>query len=78
VGAFGASSVTSIGQVSVDAGAVVSPTGVSAAGQMGQVIVWGAIIPTPGTAWTDVDPSDTTIWTDVSPTPGSIWTDIAA
>jgi hypothetical protein len=67
-----------VGQVSVDAGAIAFPTGVSATGQMGQVIVWGAIIPDPGTAWTDVDPSATTIWTDVQPAPGSIWTDIAA
>ncbi len=50
-----------------DAKARVTTTGVSATGQVGQVLVWGSIVP-------DQDPLDTTINTLQTPS----WTDIAA
>jgi hypothetical protein len=70
--------VGQVGSSTVDAGATAVVAGVEAAGQVGQVIVWGRVIPDPGNQWTNVDPSGTTIWTDVAPDSGSIWTDIAA
>jgi hypothetical protein len=59
---------------------VASIAGVSATGQVGQVIVWGRVIPDPGNLWTDVDPSAISDWTDVTPDPGAgnLWTTIAA
>jgi hypothetical protein len=52
--------------------------GVSATGAVGQVIVWGRVIPDPGNLWTDVDPSAISDWTDVDPGAGTEWTTIAA
>jgi hypothetical protein len=60
------------------AGADVLLTGVSASGAIGIVFIWGQIIPTPGTAWTDVDPSAINLWTPIEPEPPTVWTPVAA
>jgi hypothetical protein len=31
--------------------ALITPTGISAIGAIGQVTIWGKITPTPGTTW---------------------------
>ena len=62
----------------VEADALVEVTGVSASATVGSVLVYGNIIPDPGTSWTPVSPSGGDTWTEEEPTPGTIWTEIAA
>ena len=56
----------SVGEVTVTGSAVVSPTGVAATGEVTPPIVWGRIIPDPGTTWSEVNPSSSTTWTDIA------------
>jgi hypothetical protein len=64
--------------VSAEADAVIELTGLSASATVGSVLVYGNIIPDPGTSWTPVTPSGGDTWTEEGPTPGTIWTEIAA
>jgi hypothetical protein len=45
---------------------VVFPTGVSATGAVGQVLVWGKIVPVPTGPWTPVNDSQTPNWTVIA------------
>ncbi len=44
----------SVGSVTTTGSATITPTGVFAAGQVGQALVWGKIVPDPGTVWTRI------------------------
>jgi hypothetical protein len=57
----------SVGSVTITGSATIIPAGVFATGQVGQALVWGRIVPDPGT-----------VWTDTTPNPGTTWTKIAA
>jgi len=83
----GQSEVGQVGTLTVVAGANVTPTGAVAFGRVGNVIVWGPVIPVPGTDWTGVgpnpgtswagvDPDQDTGWTGVTPSPSDPWSDI--
>jgi hypothetical protein len=41
-------------------------TGVSATGLVRPVLVWGRIVPDPGTVYTEITPSAGTIWTEIA------------
>ena len=43
-----------VGTVSIIGNAAVSVTGISGSGEVTPVIVWGRIIPDPGTVWTEI------------------------
>lgn len=45
---------TELGLVSVEAGAVALLTGVSASGETSTPVLWGRIVPDPGTTWSEV------------------------
>jgi len=40
--------------VTTTGSATITPAGVFAAGQVGQALVWGKIVPDPGTVWTRI------------------------
>lgn len=67
-----------VGSVTVDADAIVSVTGLSTSASVGSVLVYGNIIPAPGTSWTGVTPNPNTTWTEEQPSPNTTWTEIAA
>ena len=50
----GVESTGEVGDVTTTGGAVVSPTGVSATGEMTSPTVWGRIVPEPDTVWTEI------------------------
>jgi len=52
--------------------------GVQATGIIGNVLVWGEIIPDQNANWVDVDNSQTTGWVDVDSSQTPNWTEIAA
>ncbi len=53
-------------------------TGVSCAGQVGTMFVWGQITPNQTPTWTAVSPSQSPGWGAVTPSQSPNWTDIAA
>jgi hypothetical protein len=60
-------SITSgLGQETVRTSVIVSVTTVSATATAGRVIVWGKIIPGPGTTWANTVPSPGTTWTEIA------------
>ena len=65
-------------EVAVIGDANITLTGVSTSSFVGSVIVWGNIIPVPGTSWSDVSVSTDNEWSDVTPNPDNTWTDVAA
>lgn len=50
----GVSGTGSVGSVTMTGSAVVIPTGVTANGLTGQALVWGRLVPDPGTTWTRI------------------------
>ena len=56
----------SVGSVTTTGSSVVVLTGVSTTGQVGQALVWGRIIPDPGTNWSKVTPDAGTTWTRIA------------
>jgi hypothetical protein len=56
-------------------------------GQVGNVVVWGNIVPDPITSYTPITPNNVIVWseivpnpitsyTPITPDPGSVWTEI--
>ena len=66
VSVTGVSATGQVGDVTVTGDANVFPTGVSGTGEVTSPIVWGRIIPDPGTTWSEIDPSSPTTWTDIA------------
>ena len=67
-----------MGTVEAKGNSIASVTGLSASATVGSVLVYGNIVPTPGTSWTPVSPSGGDTWTEEGPNPGTTWTEIAA
>ncbi len=63
----GLAATGSEGVVTVSTGTDVSVQGISASTSVGNVLVWGDIIPNPGNTWNNITPN-----------PGNTWEDIAA
>ena len=57
-----------VGTASVDADAIVNVTGLSTSASVGSVLVYGNIIPAPGTSWTGVTQFNST-WSEEQPSP---------
>ena len=51
--------------------------GISATLSITSVIVWGKIIPAPGTAYTAITPSSSPTWTEKSTGVSQTWTEVA-
>jgi hypothetical protein len=64
----GVSATGQVGSVTVieGSGVDVFVTGVSATGLVRPVLVWGRIVPDPGTVYTEITPSAGTIWTEIA------------
>ena len=69
--------VGTLGDESVVGKANVSVTGLSATGSIESVIVWGLVIPAPGTSYTTVSPSSSPTWATVSTGSSKTWTEVA-
>jgi len=50
----GVAATSAVGSVTVTADATVFPTGVEGSGEVRRVLVWGNIVPDPGTIWTEI------------------------
>jgi len=74
----GTSVTTSLGDVSIVGSAVVSVSGFSATLSQGYVIVWGNIIPAPGTSYSTLTPSSSPTWSTVSTGASQTWTEKVA
>ena len=62
----GFSTTSSVGSVTTTSSAEVSVTGVTATGSIGQVLVWGAIIPSQNPSYSTITPSQSPSWTDIA------------
>mgnify|MGYP006270850555 FL=1 len=67
-----------VGSVTIVAPSSVTVTGLSTSATVGSVLVYGNIIPAPGTSWTGVSPNPGSTWTEEQPNPNTTWTEIAA
>ena len=75
--AIGVSGTTSLGTISVSGDANVTLTGFSATLSLTSVIVWGKIIPAPGTSYTAITPSSSPTWTEKTTGVSQTWTEVA-
>ena len=56
-----------VGDVTEAYGANVYIIGFEAIGYVGNTLVWGQVIPDPGTSWSTIVPSQTPVWTQIVP-----------
>lgn len=71
----GVTAISSLGTVTARVSKSVTVSGVSATTQLGSVLVYGQIVPSPGTVWVDVDDTNDTSWSGIT-TPSGSWTDV--
>jgi len=71
------SSIADEEDISIVGTAVVSLTGISATLSLTSVIVWGKIIPAPGTSYTAITPSSSPTWTEKTTGVSQTWTEVA-
>jgi hypothetical protein len=64
-------------QVSIEIDKIVNVTGVSASGFVANVLVWGNIIPNPGTVWSNIGPSQGTGYNPVTINQTPNWSSIS-
>ena len=67
-----------IGDLTTQASAGVSVTGVEGTGQISQLLVWGEIIPGQDAEWAVIDDSQTASWSEIDDSQSPDWTDVAA
>ena len=63
--------------LSITGDANVTLTGFSATLSLTSVIVWGKIIPAPGTSYTAITPSSSPTWTEKTTGVSQTWTEVA-
>jgi hypothetical protein len=63
---LGVQGATALGETTETGTANVYPIGVQATGIVGNVLVWGQIVPDQNAGWVDVENSQTPNWTDVA------------
>ena len=69
---------TALGELaSVTGAANVTLDGISATLSLTSVIVWGKIIPAPGTSYTAITPSSSPTWTEKTTGVSQTWTEVA-
>jgi len=68
---------TSLGTISVTGDANITVAGFSATLSLTSVIVWGKIIPAPGTSYTAITPSSSPTWTEKTTGVSQTWTEVA-
>lgn len=68
---------TSLGTISITGAANVTIAGFSATLSLTSVIVWGKIIPAPGTSYTAITPSSSPTWTEKTTGVSQTWTEVA-
>jgi hypothetical protein len=66
VSVTGVSSTFSIGALTFQLGAKAYPVGLSAVGETGFALVWGAIAPSQNPGYTPINPTPGTIWTQIA------------
>ena len=68
----------SVGSVTVTVDAIIDVTGVSATGSVGQVLVYGRVVPDQNPTYTEITPSQSPTWLEEAPNQSANWTKIAA
>jgi len=66
VNVTGVSATASVGSVTITGDATALVTGVFATGVVAPVLVWGNIVPAPGTSYTPIVPASGTIWAEIA------------
>jgi len=72
--AIGVSGTTSLGTISVTGDANITVAGISATLSLTSVIVWGKVIPAPGTSYTAITPSSSPTWSEKTTGVSQTWT----
>lgn len=70
----GLAGTTGLGSISVTGVANVTLTGISATLSLTSVIVWGKVIPAPGTSYTAITPSSSPTWSEKTTGVSQTWT----
>jgi len=66
VNVTGVQGTTALGETTETGTANVYPTGVQAVGQIGNVLVWGQIVPDQNANWSEETPTQTPGWTEIA------------
>ena len=66
-----------VGSLTVVAAAVVQPTGVFTTGNLGNLLVWGEVVPGQTPNWSNVSDTQTPNWSSVSDTQTPNWEEVA-
>jgi hypothetical protein len=53
------------------------PSGISAQGEVGQVLVWGKIVPNQNPNWQNIQGSQTPNWSTINPNQTPDWQEVA-
>jgi hypothetical protein len=77
VSGFSASgSVGTLGDESIVGKANVSITGLATLGELGNALVWGLMIPSPGNSYTSITTGASQSWTEITTGASQTWTDV--
>jgi hypothetical protein len=65
-----------VGSVDTTRSVEVSVAGIYAAGYVGEVLVWGSIIPDQDPNWSPIQPDPSAMWSSIQPDPPAGWAPI--
>ena len=74
----GLGATTQLNEVSVSTSATVSLIGLSASGNIGNVVVWGRIIPDQNANYSEIVPSQTPSWSEETASQTPSWSETSA
>ena len=72
------SATVALGTAAVIGKATIQVTGVQAVGYVGDVLVWGQIVPDQNPNWQPIDDSQSGTWSAINDSQTPNWTEIAA
>jgi hypothetical protein len=78
VSVTGSGATLVVGSVTTNNANNFSVTGVAATGLTGGVLVWGAVVPSQSSSFSNITPSQSSSFSEVSPNQDPDWTNIAA
>ena len=71
---FGLEGTTAVNKIEIISTASINLLGISSSTFVGNVLVWGNVVPVPGNTWTEIVPDPTNSWGSSTPNPGNTWT----
>jgi len=72
----GNTATMSVGDESIVGKANVSITGLATLGELGNALVWGLMIPSPGNSYTSITTGASQSWTGITTGASQTWTDV--